>query len=59
MLRKAISIFKHERGQTLAEYGILLAIVAVALIIALSYLGSKVAAKYRETGDKIQNAQPY
>jgi Flp pilus assembly pilin Flp len=30
---------EHERGQTLAEYGLILALVAVASIIALGALG--------------------
>lgn len=59
MLRRLVQILKHERGQTMAEYGLLLALLAVALIVALTFLGSKIAAKFRDTGNQIQNAQPY
>jgi len=59
MLRVLARAVKSERGQSMTEYGLILALIAVALIGALTFLGSKIGAKFRETGNQIQNAQPY
>jgi len=59
MLRALTRALASERGQTISEYGILLALIAVALIVAITFLGSKLAAKFRETGTQIENARPY
>jgi pilus assembly protein Flp/PilA len=39
-----VSRFEREDGQALAEYGLLLALIAVACIIALTALGVAIAA---------------
>jgi pilus assembly protein Flp/PilA len=40
MLRR---LFKEEEGQTLVEYGLLVALIALVVIAALMILGQKVA----------------
>jgi Flp pilus assembly pilin Flp len=42
-LSVAVMRFEREGGQTLAEYGLILAIIAVASIIALGALGLAVS----------------
>ena len=42
-LSAAVVHFEREGGQTLAEYGLILALVAVASIIALGVLGLAVS----------------
>ena len=39
----AVVYFERERGQALAEYGLILALIAVASIIALGVLGLAVS----------------
>lgn len=39
MLKKFASFMKKEEGQALAEYGLILALVAVVTIAALTLLG--------------------
>jgi Flp pilus assembly pilin Flp len=42
-LSAAVVHFERERGQTLAEYGLILALIAVVSIIALGTLGLAVS----------------
>ncbi len=46
--------FEREEGQALAEYGLILALIAVACIIALGALGLAVAGQL----DAISGAMP-
>lgn len=55
MLKK---ILKDERGQSLSEYGLLLALIAVACIAVMIFLGDQLVAKFRSVGEQIQQAQP-
>lgn len=51
-------IFKSESGQALSEYGLLIALVAVACILAMVFLGEQITAKFRDVGTEIQSAAP-
>ncbi len=42
-LLRFVSRFEREEGQALAEYGLILALIAVAAIIALGVLGVAIA----------------
>jgi pilus assembly protein Flp/PilA len=43
MFKKMISFFKEEEGAGLAEYALLLLLIAVACIVALTALGGQLA----------------
>jgi pilus assembly protein Flp/PilA len=43
-MRKAIAFQTRDEGQGLAEYGLILALIAVACIVALTALGGGIAA---------------
>jgi len=45
-----------EEGQGLAEYGLILALVAIACIIALGVLGDDIAAKLGEVSSALTGA---
>jgi pilus assembly protein Flp/PilA len=47
-----------ERGQTLVEYGLLLALIAVVVIVALLFLGPVVSELFNDIGNTIQDAPP-
>lgn len=47
---------RSERGQTLVEYGLLIALIAVIAIVALLFLGPVVAQLFSNIGQTIQNA---
>ena len=43
-----------EEGQTLVEYGLLLALIAIVVIAALIILGPIVSAIFEEVGDTLE-----
>ncbi len=47
-------LFVEEEGQTLVEYGLLVALIALVVITALTVLGKKVA----NTFNRINNTLP-
>ena len=53
-LKKYVAL-KHggEEGQGLAEYGLILALIAVACIVALTALGGGIASKMGEVTAKL------
>jgi len=42
MLKKLSAMMKDEKGQALAEYGLILALIAVVCVLALTGLGTGV-----------------
>ena len=42
-LLRLYGLFEREKGQALAEYGLILALIAVAAILALTALGLAIA----------------
>ena len=43
-----------EEGQTLVEYGLLLALIAIIVIVALLFLGPIVSQMFRNVGKNLQ-----
>jgi pilus assembly protein Flp/PilA len=50
-----ITRFRHEdeEGQTLVEYGLLLALIAIIVIVALLFLGPIVSQIFQNVGDNL------
>lgn len=44
---------KSERGQTLVEYGLLLALIAVVVIATLIFLGPAIAQLFEDIGNQL------
>jgi len=44
---------RREEGQTMTEYGVLLALIAVVVIVALLFLGPKIAAVFSNVGSQL------
>ena len=44
---------RDEEGAALAEYGILVAFIAVVAIVAVTFFGGKISAKFSEYGNKL------
>jgi pilus assembly protein Flp/PilA len=49
---------ESEDGQTLVEYGLLLALIAVVVIAALIFLGPIIADLFTDVGDQLNPVQP-
>jgi len=48
-----VKLWKEESGQGMAEYGLILALVAVICIAGFSFLGGKIGAKVNDVGNEI------
>lgn len=44
---------RREEGQTMTEYGVLLALIAVIVIVALVILGPKIAAVFTKVSSNL------
>lgn len=52
LTEKAGKFLRDEDGAALAEYGILVAFIAIVAIVAVTYFGGKVSSKFSEIGNK-------
>jgi Flp pilus assembly pilin Flp len=43
------------RGQTLVEYGLLLALISIIIIVALLFLGPLISSMFQNVGNALQN----
>jgi Flp pilus assembly pilin Flp len=50
-LDRAGRFFNDEEGAALAEYGVLVAFIAIVAITAVTFFGSKVSAKFSQLGN--------
>ena len=47
--------FAEEEGQTLVEYGLLIALIALVVIAVLSILGNKVSNTFKAVNNQLTN----
>lgn len=52
-MKKLINFFKDEEGATAVEYGLLVALIAVAIITAVRTLGTNVNTAFTSAGSAI------
>ncbi len=52
-MQKLVRFFKNESGATAIEYGLIAALIAVAIIGAVSALGSGTAETFNTIADKL------
>lgn len=45
--------FRSEKGQTMAEYGILIAVIALIVVVAALALGGSISSLFNSTGSKL------
>ena len=46
----------EESGQTLVEYGLIIALIALACVAALGFLSGKIQNLFSKTGSQLNNA---
>ena len=51
-----MNFFKDENGQGMVEYGLIIALIAVVVIVALTAVGGKVEDIFNEISDGLDGA---
>jgi pilus assembly protein Flp/PilA len=44
---------RSEEGQTMAEYGLLLAVIAIVVLVAAAFLGSQISSLFHTVGNDL------
>lgn len=55
-MKKLMAFLRDEEGSNAAEYGLLVALIAIVIIIGAAALGTAVNAKLQEAGDTVSGA---
>ena len=55
-MEKLIRFFKDEDGVTAIEYGLIAALIAVVIIIALKLVGTELSGTFSHIGTELQGA---
>ncbi len=50
-------LFKNEEGATAIEYGLIAALIAVAAISAMSFLGDEVSGTFTQAGTAVSSGR--
>ena len=58
MLELFQALWTDESGQDLAEYALLIALIALAVIVAVSLLGTRVSNVFNTTGSTLESQVP-
>lgn len=56
LLMARLPQFKNEEGQGMAEYGLILALIAVAVIVALGLMGDQLIAVFTDVEGELGTA---
>lgn len=56
MLNLLKRLIREESGQSMVEYGLIIALVAVVVIVALMTLGDKLRALFEKLAGKVEDA---
>ena len=55
-MKNLVKLFKDESGATAIEYGLIAALISVAIIVALSSVGNSVNNTFTQIGTSLNNA---
>ena len=58
VLSKLMSFFKKERGQGMVEYGLIIALVAIAVITAITLLGGNLNNIFQTINNTLDGITP-
>lgn len=56
MVKKALSFIRDEEGQGMVEYGLIIALVAIGLIVAIGLLKDNLVTIFNKVGTTLGNA---
>ena len=54
-MKKILDFLKDENGQGMAEYALILALIAIVVIGALTLLGPKIAVFFNKVNEQVPN----
>jgi len=55
-MKRLISFFKDEEGATAIEYGLIAALISVAIIVTVTLVGDKLVLVFQEIADELTAA---
>jgi pilus assembly protein Flp/PilA len=55
-MKKLTDFFRNEEGATAVEYGLLVALIAVVIIVGAGLLGNAVNTKFSDVATQVTNA---
>ena len=58
MLTKFRAFLRDESGATAIEYGLIAALIAVAIIAAIGFIGDELENTFNTVGNALSNANP-
>jgi pilus assembly protein Flp/PilA len=56
MLKALVKFQNRERGATAVEYGLMVALIAVVIILAVTAIGDNLVLVFQEVADALQEA---
>ena len=57
-MKKWINLMKDESGQTMVEYGLLIALISIAVIAVLVVLGPHIASFFQAVDQQLTTSAP-
>ena len=57
MLKKMVGLFREEEGANMVEYGLIAALIAVAIITVVSLLGEQLGEMFEDITGAIEDGQ--
>ena len=57
-MKNLMKLFRDESGQTMVEYGLLIALISIAVIAVLVLLGPRIASFFKSVDDELARNQP-
>ena len=58
MLKKVLSILREEKGQGMVEYGLIIALVSIAVIAAITLLGGNLNNIFETINSTLRDIEP-
>jgi len=55
-MKKLIRLFKDEEGATAVEYGLMVALIAVAILAAVTLLGTSLSTEFTQVASDVSSA---